>query len=322
MYNPILKGVVATMLAFGVSSASAEKIVIASYGTTASALPFSVASELGYLKEAGITEVIGSDGGGTTIRNLVGSGAIYAEVALGAIAAAVQSGIDLKIVSGNVHRLDFAWITKPTSNIKSLQDLKGKKLGYTNPRSNTQVVTILLLDYLKIAQQDVQLISFGNISSGISMLDRGDIDAMPISEPMISAFGNKYRTLIDTTVLPPMGNAYGVTTPEAAKTKGDTIRKVIIAHRKAVQFINANPEKAAEIFARTFNTGYGVALTAVNSLLASGKTTGIPYWSEGELNLQTMRAATKGLVSVGALKEEPDWSALIDQNFLPADLRR
>ena len=55
--------------------------------------------------------------------------------------SAIQQGADLKIISDNVLTVaEFVWAVKPDSPIKSIKDFKGKKIGYTNPRSTSQAL--------------------------------------------------------------------------------------------------------------------------------------------------------------------------------------
>ena len=56
---------------------------------------------------------------------------------------AIQNGADLKIVSDNVLTIaEFAWLVRKDLPIKTIKDLKGKKIGYTNPRSTSQALDI------------------------------------------------------------------------------------------------------------------------------------------------------------------------------------
>ena len=54
-------------------------------------------------------------------------------------------------------------------------------------------------------------------------------------------------------VLPPLCNVIGVTTADAAATRGDFIRAILRGRRKAVEFMYAHPDEAAEIVAKAYN---------------------------------------------------------------------
>ena len=77
---------------------------------------------------------------------LAGGGVPYGEVNPGVVVSAILAGADLKIISDNVLTVaEFVWAVKPESPIKSVKDFKGKKIGYTNPRSTSQALARMLL---------------------------------------------------------------------------------------------------------------------------------------------------------------------------------
>src|SRR5207249_8257821 len=88
-----------------IDRAAAEQIVVSNYGTSPNGMPYAVALEKGYFKEFGVNVdgILSSDGGGSTIRNLLGGKLAYGEAAPSAVVSAVQGGADLRIISGNVH---------------------------------------------------------------------------------------------------------------------------------------------------------------------------------------------------------------------------
>ncbi len=100
----------------------------------------------------------------------------------------------------------------------------------------------------------------GGFGEGIAALDSGQVDIAPITEPLWSKFKNKYRAVIVASdTLPPLDNVVGVTTVEMAEKKGDFIRAVIRARRKAVIFMREHPDEAAEIVAKQYNIDLEVA---------------------------------------------------------------
>jgi len=310
----------------GVAAASAEEIVVSNYAQTTNGMPFSVAMEKGFFKEFGVTVtgILSSDGGGTTIRNLLGGKLAYGEAAVGAVVSAVQGGADLRIISGNVHTVaEFAWLVMPNSPVKSLKDIKGKKLGYTNPRSTSQALQVLMLEREKFQTSDVELIRTGGFGAGLTALELNGIDVMVVADPLWTLNPGKFRIIAEATdVLPPLSNVVGVTTGEAARTRGDFIRGVIRARRKAVDYMLANVPESSRIIAKAYNLDPGVTEKVVNNLIASEKKGGIPYWGPGDLRIDTMDNMIRAQKLVGALEGEADWSKLVDESFLPDDLKR
>ena len=313
-------------LALLVCGAHAEELVVSNYAVSANGMPFGVAMAKGYFKEEGlnITGLISSAGGGTTLRNmLAGGGSPYGEVNPVAVVSAVLAGADLKIVSDNVLTVaEFVWAVKPDSPIKTLKDLKGKKIGYTNPRSTSQALDNLLLEQAGYKQGDVELVKTGGFGEGVAALEAGQVDMVPITEPLWSKYKDKFRAVVRAAdVLPPLDNVVGVTTVEMAEKKGDFIRAVIRARRKAVAFMRDHPDEAADIVAKQYNIDKDVAKSAILNLTKS-TTQGVPYWGEGDIHLSGLKRMIGAQKKVGAINGDVDYDKLIDTRFLPDDLKK
>ena len=91
--------------------------------------------------------------------------------------SAIQQGADIKIVSDNVLTVaEFVWVVKKDSPIKTIKDLKGKKIGYTNPRSTSQALAILLLQKAGYKAEDAELVKTGGFGRWLAALELGQID--------------------------------------------------------------------------------------------------------------------------------------------------
>ena len=311
--------------AFAVAAA-AEEIAVGNYGVSANGMPFGVALVKGYFKDEGlnITGLISSAGGGTSLRNmLAGGGVPYGEVNPGVVVSAILAGADLRIVSDNVLTVaEFVWAVKPDSPIKSIKDFKGRKIGYTNPRSTSQALARMLLQAGGYTEADAELVKTGGFGEGIAALDSGQIDIAPITEPLWSKLKSKYRAVVVANdVLPPLDNVVGVATVEMMEKRGDFIRAVIRARRKAVIFMKEHPDEAAEIVAKQYNLDLDVAKSAVRNL-TTATTQGVPYWGEGEIHLDGLKRMIEAQRSVGAITGEVDYTKIIDTRVLPDDLKK
>ena len=307
------------------SNVAAEEIAVGNYGVSANGMPFGVALVKGYFKDEGlnITGLISSAGGGTSLRNmLAGGGVPYGEVNPGVVVSAILAGADLRIVSDNVLTVaEFVWAVKPDSPIKTIKDLKGKKIGYTNPRSTSQALARMLLQIVGYQPDDAELVKTGGFGEGIAALDSGLVDVVPITEPLWSKLKGKYRAVVVASdVLPPLDNVVGVATVEMMEKRGDFIRAVIRARRKAVKFMKEHPDEAGDIVAKQYNLEPEVARAAVRTLTTS-TTKGVPYWGEGEIHLEGLKRMIEAQRSVGAIQGEVDYGKIIDTRFLPDDLK-
>lgn len=295
---------------------SAVEIAVTHWGEQLYGLPFAVAMEKGYFKDAGvdITGIISSEGGGTTVRNVLGSKLPYGEVALSAAVAAANQGIPLLIVNAGVESVgDLLWVTLPNSPIKTIKDLEGRKMGYSAPKSVTDIISRLALEAQHIPLDKVQRIAVGGIGSQLTALKAGGIDAAFMSEPVWSKVKKDYRAVFYVKdVLPSaqITQTVGIVTPEYAKKHPGQIRALVEGRRKGVEFIYAHPKEAADILAKAYHTDPAVMEEAVQNMVK------IHYWSAGKLDMAGMERMVKGMVEVGALKEPYDLKKIIDTSFL------
>jgi NitT/TauT family transport system substrate-binding protein len=314
----------AAALGFAALPARAEQIAVGNFGVAANGMPFGVALTKGYFKEEGIdvSGIITSAGGGTSLRNMLAGGVPYGEVNPGVVVAAIQQGADLTIISDNVLTVaEFTWAARKDSPITTIKDLKGKKIGYTNPRSTSQGLAMLLLTQAGLKADDAELVRTGGFGEGVAALETGLIDVAPLAEPLWSKFKDKYKPVaVASEILPPLDNVVGVTTANMAAEKGDFIRAVIRARRRAVEFMTKNPDEAGDIVAKHYNLEPEVARSAVRNLTSS-RTNGIPYWGTGQIHLAGLKRMIEVQRMVGAIKGDVDFDKIIDTRFLPDDIK-
>ena len=284
--------------------------------------PFAVAFEKGYFKEAGVDVggFITSAGGGTTVRNAMASEVPYGEVALPAAIAAIKSGIDLTIVHGGVLSLaDMYWVANAGSPLNSIADLSGKKLGYSSPKSVTDMVSTLALNKFGILAK-VQRKSVGSLSAALTALREGAIDAVYDIEPAYTRDKSTLKIVFRAIdVVPNATQTVGVVRTDYLKQNPTVIKAIIAARRKGVEFIQSHPDEAGEILARQYKIPVDIAKTAIANILAAKGT----YWSPGKFDYDGMNTMLTGLQLVGAVEPGPfDWNKVVDESLLPADQRK
>ncbi|PLC51344.1 nitrate ABC transporter substrate-binding protein [Pollutimonas subterranea] len=306
---------------FACSSASATNLTVTHWADGMYGTPFAVAQEKGFFKEAGIdvTGFITSQGGGTTVRNALASDIPYGEVALSAAIAAIKQGVKLTIVHGGVLSLaDNVWVAKKDSPLNSIMDLKGKKLGYSSPKSVTDMVSTIALSNRGILA-DVDRKAVGSLSSAYTALREGAVDVIYMTEPVLSREAENIKVVFKSgDEIPKLTQTVGIVRSDYLKKNPDTIKAIIEGRRKGVDYLLKNPEESGDILAKHYKIDPKIAKLAINDIMAAK---GV-YWSPGRLDYEGMNAMLKGLVLVKAIEEGPfDWSAIVDESLLPADQR-
>ena len=300
-------------------------IVVTNFGVSANGMPFAVALEKGFFKEEGIEvkKIITSAGGGTTMRNMMAANAPYAEINPAAAIGAIQSGVDLKIVSDNVLTVaEFYWVVRKDSDIKSFKDLKGKKLGFTNPRATSIALQNILIEKGGLKKEDVVMVRTGGFGESLTALDVGQVDIIAITEPLYSKYKDKFRTVaVATELLPPLDNVLGVALASKMEEHGKFIAAVIRARRKAVEFMKTNPDEASAMIAKHYNTIEPEHVKSTVKNLINSKTDGIPYWGDGRIHMKGLARMVEAQKSVGAITGDVDLKSIIDTRFLPDDIK-
>lgn len=311
---------VGACLAMGVISARAAPLTVTHWGDGMYGVPFAVALDKGYFKDekVDVTGFITSEGGGTSIRNAMASEIPYGEVALPAAIAAVKQGVDITIVHGGVQSLgDLVWVEQKNGTINNIKEMKGKTLGYSSPKSTTDMISTIALDRVGLLGQ-VQRKPVGSSSGMLTSLQQGAIDVGYITEPSFSAKKEGLRIAFRSNdVVPNETQTVGVVRTDYLKAHPEVIRGIIAARRKAVVYIAGHRAEAAQILAKAYKMDPAVATSAVNNVLDSDP----KYWSEGGFDYKSMDEVLKGLVLVKAIPEGAfDWKKIVDESMLPADL--
>ena len=170
----------------------------------------------------------------------------------------VAKGEKLPAVNFFEYAYPFKWAiaVKPDSSIKTLADLRGKKLGVSSfGQSDFPVGKAVMRLAQMDPEKDLQWLAVGeNITAG-QALQRNDIDALMYYDTgfgAIEAAGIAMRYLPLPVNVPKVGGLYLSATREMFKENRATAVGIARATAKAQVFIQTNPEAAAYAFLQMF----------------------------------------------------------------------
>ena len=186
--------------------------------------------------------------------------------------------------------------------------------------STTQALILLLLEKEGLKPSDVTMTATGGFGPGLTALENGGIDVMALTDPLTSKNADKYRVIgWGKDLFPPMNNVVGIATTKAMKEQGNTLRAIIRARRRGAEFINTHPTEAAQIIATVYKMEPAVIEKAIRQTGAT--VDGVTYWGPGRINYKGLDNMIRAQKLVGAVKGDVDWSKIVDESFLPEDLR-
>jgi NitT/TauT family transport system substrate-binding protein len=278
-------------------------------------LPIFVGMHMKFFEEAGIKlEPSYFRGGGEVIRAITARSVdLGATAGAGPAMIAIAKGESMKIVSSSLAPLvGVVWLVEADSPIKSIKDLRGKKVGFSSPGSVTHQIIQLILKKEGL-EKDVQLVRVGSPGDSWGAVKNKVVDAswhvLPAYHPLILNKearvlfrGEEYVKEYQQTVV--------VAMEDVIKKDPEMIRTFLKARAKAVRFIKENPERTAAIWAEELKLPVDVVKLAYKDLNVDVYETGAP-------KPENLKAAMQEALDIGAIKEPLDLAKIQDLRFLP-----
>lgn len=161
------------------------------------------------------------------------------------------NGIDTKLIGIYDNRISSALIAKLDSNINSVKELKGKKIGFTK---GTYMHKYLyqILELNGLSQTDVELI---NMADGDSVLQGGTIDALATTEggEALSVITKMEAKTIDTSLSHPDITAQGIIVGNKIYVESNS--EAIVAVQKALirarEYMREEVDEAYKILSKS-----------------------------------------------------------------------
>jgi NitT/TauT family transport system substrate-binding protein len=312
---------VAALVLAATAAAKAEDVVITQYKADPSGAPYGVAIEMGFFQKAGIdiTGVISGAGGGTSVRSAIASDLGFGDVSPAPVIAAIEQSQDIKIVSlGSRSLADNVVIVMPSSPIKSIKDLKGKKFAISNPKSLGEMTAVLVFEQAGLKPDDVQRVALGGLSGALTALENGVVEATSIPGILFMMRGgeSKYRVLLGPKELPELPPAVGIATGSLMTKHPDKLRALLAGRREGVKFIYEHTPEAIKILSKVYEPLPSKDVETLVNQLVKAK-----FWSEGQIEMQGLQNAVRAMKYVGSLDKEVALDKMIDTSFLPTDLQ-
>jgi ABC-type nitrate/sulfonate/bicarbonate transport system substrate-binding protein len=176
---------------------------------------------------------------------------------IGSTLRSAMRGLPVRAVASSTVAPFFALVAKE----KSVQELKGKVVGVTDPGgTNYQVTKLILAHYGLSAPKDVPLLTIGDEKLILDALLSGRIAAAAISPPWpFEAERHGFKILVkasDVAQFPFVGVTANV---DKIKGQREQVKKVIRAELDALRFVRERRADSIELIARIFKMDRDIA---------------------------------------------------------------
>lgn len=315
----------------GRAAETTVKVGFCAHTVTSSAAPYAIATKMGWYAEAGIKVELVAVPGSTDCIKLVATGDLpYAVPSVEALPTARLQGVRAKIFytayQGNIYGV----AVPAASPIKSIKDLRDKKIGVASMASGAVPVVRALLQRAGMdPDKDAHIMVVGEAAQA-AMLARGNqVDALALYDTqfaLIESAGVPLRFLNTGPLAKFPSNGFLALESTLEKERAQSVA-VARGYAMGTVFALANPEAAVRIFYAVYPQYLPTGKTPDDAVhdemrtllaraehwkLASG---GVTHW--GESSVKEFDAYEDFLLKYGVIKEKVPATDLVTNALLP-----
>jgi NitT/TauT family transport system substrate-binding protein len=288
------------------------EVAVSHFNSIMSLMAWTVGLEKGFFRDAGLEQNFTEyQGGGDTIRGLLTAGSHYAMAAPSAAIAAFVQGEPVRIIGGGFGASTVVFVVKRDGPIRQIEDLKGKKIGYSKPGSNTHVLATTLNQQHGLG---AELVSTGGVGESLIALRNGLVDCVWTAEPQPSRYTAEFRRLVSgEAIIPHFVELVLLSHERFIQERPDVLRAVAQAYNKSMHTVREQPAAAASSWAKVAELDSAVVADAMQHVPPDA-------WTANLLP-DGLRTIEHTMLEFGLIKQAVDWKALVVQDFLPAENR-
>ncbi len=184
------------------------------------------------------------------IETLVAGEVEFGQMTGALMSSAKLQGADPVMIAGIQDQLDDRLVARPT--IKSMEDLKGKRIGIFRFGSASHLRVLNILPRYGLSERDVAFLQIGDNPARLIALLGGAIDATLLPPPdHLEALRGDMKLLLNLRELnvPYQGTGL-VTTQRLLAKRRDLARRFIKSYVEAIHLVKTNPEVSKRAFSK------------------------------------------------------------------------
>jgi NitT/TauT family transport system substrate-binding protein len=299
------------------SAAADTRLVVGKANSEAeSIMTVNVGDDAGLFKKHGLDlEIQDFNGGGSRIVQALTANSIDIAIGAGTQMSFVAKGAPMIAVCESTTTLPYFSIGLPwDSPIQTVDELKGKKIGVSNPGTLTDWVALELARKKGWGPDGVMRVTVGGgIAASSAAFRTGQIDAYigGTASFLVEADRKVGRMLIPVSAfVDKMASGTLFASTRLIESNPDALRAFLAAWIETTQFVLANKEATIKSWGKV--TGFPESIEAQLYEIVKGM-----YNPSCRFDTESLATLRRSFVELKALDTEPDMSKLYTEAYLP-----
>ena len=264
-----------TFSSSSIAQETKKKVRIANSAMSVTSLPLIAARDWKIFHEQGLdAEIILMSPALTVPAMISGEIDYFAGVGPGVVSASL-SGMPFRAVWVSSDRVSYSLVANP--KFKTLQDLKGKKIGVTGSLGATNHVSLVIaLEKLGMSPKDFNILALPPTEM-VRSLESGFLDAVSLNPPALFLATKKgFPIILDIGSLVEMPGGGLTVLDKDIKGKPDEVKRVIRAMQSAKDVMRKSKDKSVDLMMRLLKMDRESAAGTYDVFMKTLSADGIP----------------------------------------------
>jgi NitT/TauT family transport system substrate-binding protein len=297
------------------SGATAETLRVGKAGRDAfSFVPADIGAQTGLFKQHGIDVTISSFGGDARVQQAMTADGIDIGLGSGPGLAFVAKGSPVKGIAAMADSpLTFALVVRNDDSIKTLDDLKGKKVGVSTVGSVTGWLVGETARQRGWGYEGMELTPVGDDASRVAAVKTKSIDGAVVNLAVAFNFaqrGDGRVLLLFGDLLKDFHVHVIFATDKAIATRPEALRKFLAGWFETIAFMRKEKAKTIEIARQVMDTDEPTTARIYDAMMPM-------FNDDGRFKPKALAVLSRSYVDMKTLPAEPDMRKLINESFLP-----
>jgi ABC-type nitrate/sulfonate/bicarbonate transport system substrate-binding protein len=288
-------GLVATLACFDsrALTLAADKAIISYSSRSYAFLPAQVSVARGFFKDENLEPLLIQMRSQVTVPALI-SGEVNYTLSFGNIIGSAMQGMPFKILAVLTDKPLHSIVARP--EIKSINDLRGKRIGTQRIGGSDQLAAEAILQAKGIDPKEVQFVTLGGDEPvRVEMLKKGLIDAVCSVPPGPVRLSREGYNVLGGPKDLKIGNPISAVavTDTRLKNNRDETKRVLRAVLRGLRFMHERKEETIQIMSRWLSQTPDVARDSYDSILPSFSVDGSTVDKTFEFAIESRKATVR-----------------------------